>query len=72
MTTKRQIVEEIFKLTESQENQKKLKGNYYWMKFLGLNLDYTQKKYSMVVDINKFSMYEYIFALNDIKRVLEK
>lgn len=72
MTTKRQIVEEIFKLTESQENQKKLKENYYWMKFLGLNPDYTQKKYSMAVNVNKFSMYEYIFALNDIKRVLEK
>ena len=42
------------------------------MKFLGLNSDYTQKKYSMAVNVNKFSMYEYVFALNDIKRVLEK
>ena len=70
MATKKQIIEEIFKITENPENMKKLHGNYWFMKFLGLNWDYTQKKTSMAVNLNRFSGFEYKTLLDEIKKAI--
>ena len=70
MTTKRQIVAEVFKILENEENCKKLKDNYHYMKFLGLNWDYTQAKYSMACDYNKFTSFEYKNMLDKIKMAI--
>ena len=69
---KREIVKLIFDLTDSKEAQDKLKGNWHYMRFLGLDLSYNQLKYSMACDINKFSRFEYASTLNEIKKVLAK
>ena len=39
-------------------------------KFLGLDLNYNQLKYSMAIDLNKFKKIEYIFLLREIKSAL--
>ena len=70
MATKREIVNEIFKLTESKDAIRKLRHNYYYNKFLGLDLNCNQLKYAMALDLNKFKKIEYIFLLREIKSVL--
>ena len=44
--------------------------NYYYNKFLGLDLNCNELKYSMAIDLNKFKKIEYIFLLKEIKSVL--
>lgn len=70
MATKKEIVKEIFKLTESKENYEKIKKNWHYLKFIGLTLDCTQRKYAMAIDFNKFSKFEYINAYNEIKKAI--
>ena len=70
MTTKQEIVNEIFKLTENEGAVQKLRHNYYYNKFLGLDLNCNELKYSMAIDLNKFKKIEYIFLLQEIKSVL--
>ena len=70
MTTKKEIVKEIFKLIENKEATQKLRHSYYYYKFLGLDLNCNQLKYSMAIDLNKFKKIEYIFLLQDIKKTL--
>ena len=70
MATKREIVNEIFKLTESKDAIRKLRHNYHYNKFLGLDLNCNELKYSMATDLNKFKKIEYIFLLQDIKKAL--
>jgi hypothetical protein len=70
MATKRQIVAEVFKILENEENCKRLKDNYHYMKFLGLNWDYSQAKYSMACDYNKFTSFEYKNMLDKIKTAI--
>ena len=70
MVTKKQIVEEVFKILENKENCRKLKGNWHYMRFLGLNWDYSQAKYSMACDFNKFTSFEYRRMLNEIKNAI--
>ena len=70
MATKREIVNEIFKLTENKDAVQKLRHNYHYNKFLGLDSNYNELKYSMAVDLNKFKKIEYIFLLQEIKSVL--
>lgn len=65
MATKRQIINEIFKLTDSREAYEKVKNTYSYLRFLGLNF-----KYAMAVDVNKFSKSDYIYTLNRIKEAL--
>ena len=70
MTTKQEIVNEIFKLTENKDVVQKLRHNYHYYKFLGLDLNCNQLKYSMAINLNKFKKIEYIFLLEEIKSVL--
>ena len=70
MATKQEIVNEIFKLTENKDAVQKLRHNYHYNKFLGLDLNCNQLKYAMATDLNKFKKIEYIFLLQDIKKVL--
>lgn len=70
MATKLEIVKEIFAMTENSEAQKKLRNNYHYHKFLGLDLNCQQLKYAMAVNFNKFSKIEYIFLLQEIKKAL--
>ena len=63
-------VNEIFKLTENKDVVQKLRHNYHYHKFLGLDLNCNQLKYAMATDLNKFKKIEYIFLLQDIKKVL--
>ena len=70
MATKQEIVNEIFKLTENKDVVQKLRHNYYYNKFLGLDLNCNELKYSMAIDLNKFKKIEYIFLLREIKSVL--
>ena len=70
MTTKQEIVNEIFKLTENEDVVQKLRHNYHYYKFLGLDLNCNQLKYSMAINLNKFKKIEYIFLLEEIKSVL--
>ena len=70
MATKQEIVNEIFKLTENKDVVQKLRHNYHYHKFLGLDLNYNQLKYAMATDLNKFKKIEYIFLLKEIKSVL--
>lgn len=70
MATKQEIVNEIFKLTENKDVVQKLRHNYHYHKFLGLDLNCNKLKYSMAIDLNKFKKIEYIFLLQDIKKVL--
>ena len=71
-TTKKTIVNEIFKIIENDENFKKLHGNYHLHKFMGLNWDYSQAKTSMALDLNRYSKLEYIIVLDEIKKVINK
>ena len=70
MATKQEIVNEIFKLTENEDVVQKLRHNYHYYKFLGLDLNCNQLKYSMAINLNKFKKIEYIFLLEEIKSVL--
>lgn len=65
MATKKQIVAEVMTILENEENVKKLHGNYWLMRFLGLNWDYTSKKTSMAYDLNRFSSFEYKMLLDE-------
>lgn len=68
---KSEIVKAIFELTDNKEAQAKLKNNYHYMRFLGLDFNYNSLKYAMAIDLNKFTSFEYINTLNKIKEVLE-
>lgn len=70
MVTKQEIVNEIFKLTENKDAVQKLRHNYHYHKFLGLDLNCNKLKYAMAVNFNKFSKIEYIFLLQEIKKAL--
>lgn len=70
MATKLEIVNEIFKLTENKDAVQKLRHNYHYHKFLGLDLNCNKLKYSMAVDFSKFKKIEYIFLLQEVKKAL--
>lgn len=70
MTTKLDIVNRILELTESDEVQKKLKNNYYYLKFMGLDFNMNSLKSSMAVNLNRFSKREYYNALLEIQNAL--
>ena len=70
MATKQEIVNEIFRLTESKDAIRKLRHNYHYNKFLGLDLNCNELKYSMAVNLNRFKKIEYIFLLREIKSAL--
>lgn len=70
MATKLEIVKEILAMTENSEAQEKLRNNYHYLKFLGLDFGCNQLKYSMAVDFSKFKKIEYIFLLQEVKKAL--
>ena len=57
-------------MTENSEAQEKLRHNYHYHKFLGLDLNCNKLKYSMAVDFSKFKKIEYIFLLQEVKKAL--
>ena len=59
-----------YKLTKNKDAVQKLRHNYHYYKFLGLDLNCNRLKYSMTIDLNKFKKIEYIFLLKEIKSVL--
>ena len=72
MVTKREIVKEIFNLTDSQEAAQKLRHSYNYHKFLGLDFNYNHLKYAMAIDLNKFKKIEYISLLDEVKSALAR
>lgn len=70
MATKRELTKQILELTENDEAIKKLKDNYHYLKFLGLDFKMNNLKYSMAVDFNKFQKIEYIWVLQEVKKAL--
>jgi len=39
------------------------------MKFIGLDYNHSQTKYSMALNLNKFTSFEYIRALHEIEKI---